>query len=488
MLGVTVRLKSAIIENFKNVKYGKIDFPNNKKGYNSSILGLYGQNGSGKSALIEALGLLKNCLGGWVVPAYYTDFINVDSDCSSFEFVFDIRKGFDSEFEVSYHFCLKKESNNTLLQNTNSDNSLIPDYKSSIFNEIVSYSYEKKGSKKARMSELINTCDNNFVFTPNSKYEMIFGKDKNVKTDLLVLKKYALKNSISFIFSNELLEKFRHIFEENNNQSEVFLRHFFVLDAISSYGRMELFVIDSKSSGIISLNLLPLTFRLEENKGASAGRVGLYLEKPAAIPERYVKIAEKVIKNMNVVLSQIIPGLTITIKNLGKETLQNGEDGYKIELLSKRNGKIIPLRNESEGIKKIVSILQLLVVVYNNPSITVAIDELDAGIFEYMLGELLNIIANGGKGQLIFTSHNLRPLETLDWNFIAFTTTNENNRYIKCESLKRSNNLRSIYYRKIQLGNDGEELYDSTNNSEIAFTFREAGEKCGQEEDCFCDS
>ncbi len=488
MHGVTVRLKSVIIENFKNVKYGKLDFPNNKKGYNSSILGLYGQNGSGKSALIEALGLLKNCLGGWVVPAYYTDFINVDSDRSSFKFVFDIKKGLETAFEVSYSFCLKKESNNALLQNTDSDNSEIPDYKSAIFNEILSYSYAKNGSKKTRTAELINTCDNNLVFTPNSKYEMIFGKDQNVKTDLLVLKKYALKNSISFIFSNELLEKLRLIFEKNNNQSEVFLRHFFVLEAISGFGRMELFVIDSKSSGIISLNLLPLTFRLEENKGASAGRVGLYLEKSAAIPDKYVKIAERVIKSLNVVLSQIIPGLTITIKNLGKETLQNGENAIRVELLSSRKGIEIPLRNESEGIKKIVSILQLLVVAYNNPSVTVAVDELDAGVFEYMLGELLNIISNGGKGQLIFTSHNLRPLETLDWNFIAFTTTNENNRYIKCESLKRSNNLRSIYYRKIQLGNDGEDLYDSTNNSEIAFAFREAGDKCGQEEDCFSNS
>ncbi len=62
------------------------------------------------------------------------------------------------------------------------------------------------------------------------------------------------------------------------------------------------------------------------------------------------------------------------------------------------------------GIKKIVSILQLLIVVYNNPSITVAIDELDSGIFESLLGELLNIISEKGKGQLIFTSHNLRPL------------------------------------------------------------------------------
>ena len=74
--------------------------------------------------------------------------------------------------------------------------------------------------------------------------------------------------------------------------------------------------------------------------------------------------------------------------------------------------------------------MQLLIVVYNQPSITVAIDELDAGIFEYLLGELLRIISEKGKGQLIFASHNLRPLETIDRGFVAFTTVNPENRYI----------------------------------------------------------
>ena len=50
-----------------------------------------------------------------------------------------------------------------------------------------------------------------------------------------------------------------------------------------------------------------------------------------------------------------------------------------------------------------------------------AIDELDAGIFEYMLGELLDIFNQSAKGQLIFTSHNLRALEMLDKDSIMFS-------------------------------------------------------------------
>jgi AAA15 family ATPase/GTPase len=144
--------------------------------------------------------------------------------------------------------------------------------------------------------------------------------------------------------------------------------------------------------------------------------------------------------------------------------------------MSKKNHKEIPLRYESEGIKKIISILQLLIVVYNNSSITVAIDELDAGIFEYLLGELLRIISEKGKGQLIFTSHNLRPLETLDKGFIAFTTTNPENRYLRMTNVKENNNLRDFYYRDIVLGEQDEVVYDLTNNYDIALAFREAGD------------
>jgi AAA15 family ATPase/GTPase len=197
------------------------------------------------------------------------------------------------------------------------------------------------------------------------------------------------------------------------------------------------------------------------------------------IPEEACSVVTKVINNMNIVLEQIVPGLTIGIKELGSVLNKEGNIRRSIQLVSLKNGKTIPFQYESEGIKKIVSILQLLIVVYNNPSTTVAIDELDAGIFEYLLGEMLHILSEKGKGQLIFTSHNLRPLETLDKGFIAFTTTNPENRYIRMANVKGNNNLRDFYYRNIVLGEQSEQLYNPTNNYEIALAFREAGESFG---------
>ena len=69
---------------------------------------------------------------------------------------------------------------------------------------------------------------------------------------------------------------------------------------------------------------------------------------------------------------------------------------YTLSLIhiSRVGHRPIPIRMESEGIIKIISILNALIQAFGNPSICLAIDELDAGIFEYMLGELLDIFQN----------------------------------------------------------------------------------------------
>ena len=84
-----------------------------------------------------------------------------------------------------------------------------------------------------------------------------------------------------------------------------------------------------------------------------------------------------------------------------------------MKVYTRRKDVLLPLRDESAGIIKLVSVLSLIIAAFNDRSITVAIDELDAGIYEYLLGEILTGLETYGKGQFIFTSHNLRPLEVL---------------------------------------------------------------------------
>ena len=46
---------------------------------------------------------------------------------------------------------------------------------------------------------------------------------------------------------------------------------------------------------------------------------------------------------MNTVLTAIVPGLTVTIKDLGSQLLDNGDTGIRIQMMSSRNGREIPL-------------------------------------------------------------------------------------------------------------------------------------------------
>lgn len=470
-----VRVKSISITNFKNVTHGELSFENSRKPYKASIVGIYGQNGSGKTALIDAMQLLKLTLTGQPVPVRFADFINVDAEFATIRYEFKVEI-LQTIYDAIYEFSIKKELDMSThnLDYEDSDNSR---YRATIFDEVLSCSYVAEEAK-CRMSTVINTQTEE-VFIPRTKYNILIGNDKATFTDLLVDKKMSAVTSRSFVFSKKLLMAVR---QNNKNQDEdllEFKRYQALLEALVTFGNYELFVINTTNSGLISMNALPISFKYQEKSIGAAGNLMLPLNDPVTIPQDAFEVVQKVISNMNIVLEQLIPGLTISIRDLGTHVLENGKVGSRIQLMSLKNKKEIPLQYESEGIKKIISVLQLLIVVYNQPSITVAIDELDSGVFEYLLGEILRTISEKGKGQLIFTSHNLRPLETIDRGFIAFTTTNPLNRYIRMSNVKDNNNLRDFYFRDIVLGEQSEEIYDATNNSEIALAFREAGELIG---------
>lgn len=88
----TVRVDEIVIKNFKNVEYGMIDFKNSNSKIKASVLGIYGQNGSGKTTVIDSLKLLKLILMGSSIPLSFADCINVDCDSSTFMFKFRIEK------------------------------------------------------------------------------------------------------------------------------------------------------------------------------------------------------------------------------------------------------------------------------------------------------------------------------------------------------------------------------------------------------------
>lgn len=466
-----VRLTSITLKDFKNIENGTINFMTNAP-YSSNICGIYGQNGSGKTSIIDAVELLKTIMVGKQIDRKFVDFIMVNKEYSELKYTFDI---FDSKgvYSVEYKAKLGKT---TILNNGNIEEAskqIIP----VITDEILSYSYDGSDYKIKKNILISTETDIHNAFVPTSKYKIYFGNDNTIKAKLLLYRQLIMLNSRSFVFSGELLDIIRR--KALQNAEDDFIKLHTIIEKLVYYSNVNLFVINTSNSGAISLNTLPLSIRFDEEKKKSSGQIILSLEGTSEIPEYQYEVVYKAFDHMNIVLEQMVPGLKIGINDLGETILKNGEKGRIISIISYKNSIPIPLAYESEGIKKIISVLQLLIAVYNQKSITVVIDELDSGIFEYLLGELMKIISEKGEGQLIFTSHNLRPLETLDKRFIVFSTSNPSNRYIRLKNVKTNNNLRDFYYRDILLGEQEEEVYSPTNNAEIAMAFREAGEIYG---------
>ena len=454
-----VRITNITLQNFKNVSYGNLSLENRNKNYQSSIIGLYGQNGSGKTALVDAIELLRYVLCGRSVPKKFAELVNIEADFAtlSYEFRVESPKGFQTVF---YKFDL-----NSYPDEEESNIHTISSYgkKAIIQNEVLKCHMVNSSNK--RIGRIIDTnCKD--VFAPLSKMLLLLGEHHDM--NILVAKQIALKTSRSFIFSREFLTAVnKHVKSSDNSEATFYAS---LIESLVHFGNFCLFTVTTLNTGLIALNAQPFIFRQKEE----IKTLMLPIEAPIAINHAQKQLAEQLIGCINIVLKQIVPDLTIGIKLLGTQAADDGDIEDIIQLMSRDNR--IPLKNESEGIKKIISVLNLLIAVYNQSSITVAIDELDTGIFEYLLGELLRIISEKGKGQLIFTSHNLRPLETLDKRFVVFTTTNPKNRYTRITNVKSNNNLRDVYYKNIMLGENSEELYKPTNNAEIAFAFREASQ------------
>ena len=90
---------------------------------------------------------------------------------------------------------------------------------------------------------------------------------------------------------------------------------------------------------------------------------------------------------------------------------ENG-DNYECEIILIYNdGKRINKKYESTGIKKIIEIYSALCNVENGN--IVFIDEFDANIHDVLLVKLVEYVMNYAEGQMIFTTHNLAPMDVL---------------------------------------------------------------------------
>lgn len=87
-----VRLAEIELKSLKNVIRGNIKMPSQikKTEDNADIVGIYGQNGSGKTAVIDALSFLKLIMTSSPLPDNMSDYITKSEDNANLNFGFNI--------------------------------------------------------------------------------------------------------------------------------------------------------------------------------------------------------------------------------------------------------------------------------------------------------------------------------------------------------------------------------------------------------------
>ena len=451
-MGASVRFLSIELENFKNISQGKISFPKIKeekrRGHN--IIGVYGQNGSGKTVLVQAFEVLKRLSAGRVLEE---NLISHGEDFARLKLEFEI---FDEVIYQTFYeieLMLDKEDKNKikLKKETFTYRPILRRKRSQ---QIV---YNPFASSVANMIQIINRNGDCVPFD-------------NLSEDDVFEIKLAQHSGSSLLLS----------FENFGNKGFLDKRDFIgykILYALGSKIRMNTIIISSQTNHhIYADETLPMQQASNVGDISFTGDLHLHYGKYPTLMQRWVfEFHQNAVESINIVLPQLIPGLMIELNEVGKETMPNGDKGIRAECLSIRNGEKIPFYYESTGIKKMVSILSALISLFNKEEIFVIIDELDTGIFEFLLGELLEILDKNAAGQLLFTSHNLRLLEVLEKENLVFTTTNPDNRFIQMKGLRETHNVRDRYIRAVQVGGQEEELYAETKAFRIKRAFRNAG-------------
>jgi len=445
--------------NFKNIRHGKITFPNakNTDSKNNKILGLYGQNGSGKTAVVQAFKLIQSLVKGEVLPEDTHSLISYGEKSATLKLSFSIVTEGIVLYKGYYQTTFEKDDDELYLKK-----------------ESISYRLEQKNQKT---KEICYDSGSDCPFLESLGFSKSVKIAEDDRIELLIQRRRSKEEKKSFLFS----DKFFEILKDYSRMEDVN-----IMQRLMDKFQVYVVIISSEEIGYIYSNiLLPVNIHLSNKSepGGIIGNLGINisnekrqeLNEPLKISEETFDVMTKIFEQINLILPTLIPELTISLNDLGSQTLKDGTLGKRIEFLASRKEKLLPLYYESDGVKKIISILSVLVALFNNQNMFVVIDELDAGVYEFLLGELIEILNKHGKGQLLFTSHNLRLLEVLGRENLMFTTTNESNRFISFKGVKKTNNIRDLYLRAIQVGGQSEEIYAETDDFEIRRAFEKAG-------------
>lgn len=447
------RLRELTLRNIKNVNNGTIRFTDRPTG--ASVTGIYGPNGSGKTTVITVIGILRDIMSGKPIDAdTATCIMRRGADNAGITARFETTPGTNVEYAIE-------------LADT-------PPFGTCITGEAIRVRQPGRRTRTLASHTLTisPTGLRRFSLAPSTAWRLLLGGDGEL---IRQNESIAWSQRRSYLFLHDTVTRLHNIAQSTDKASAAWANAaasnlsplLDLLDLLGAYARKSMRVIPTRTSSAASLDLnIPATDST------------LDISRTAFVPAALADPIRNMIRQANTVMPSLIPGLRLDCI-MTPTDLSDGRPGVKVELHSVRGDSDIPLWAESEGIRRIGGILAYLIRMFNDPGALVAIDELDAGIFEILLGTLLQTLAQFGAGQLIFTAHNLRVLETLSDKEIVFSTENPDRRYVTVAA-RGNSNLRDTYIRMVGLKDGPENMGPRIEPMEIAMAMYKAANPGGK--------
>ena len=208
-----VRIVETELENFKNVNYGNIKFVNYTNAEyraelkESDINGIYGQNGSGKTAIIEAFDILQHIMSGKTISYDEYEGMFNDKKMMKISTVFYIECA-EKKYKARYELLLKRYKEEKKIQ---------------IFSENIIYWQRGASWKKERNVSFCNPYYDTQSILENTPTRIV-SKDESALSRIRFfnsvqnLAVFCAQKNVSLYF-NDVINK--SLQAENQNEEEI---------------------------------------------------------------------------------------------------------------------------------------------------------------------------------------------------------------------------------------------------------------------------
>lgn len=408
------------LKNFKSLKDVTLNLKETQK-KTKNFVAIYGENGCGKTHLVTAFDALRRIIFSKVaykalqeMPKDFQYMKEFMERSDMYPEIFDLFKGIEGlgmidetePTEVEYGFLLDGVEGNYYVK-----------FDDTILEEKLYY----KENKKRNFHFEIKKVEEKIDYKLNLK---IFKGTKYRKEISEQIEKYWGKHSFLAILYEEFVNKNKTFIEDNVSEN--------LIDVVDKFSKITVKL--DKKTNIPYLSNVFNNFRIEE---------GLIDKSKLILLDKYEKI-------LNSFFTQAYADVKAVYYD--KKEKDNQID-YSLYFEKKIANKVrkISYKEESGGTLRILGQFNNLIDAIRGK--VVVIDEIDNGIHDLLVKNIIMSMKDEITGQLIITTHNTLLLETLPAKELYLITFDyDRNKEINCITdydfkIQKNNNVRDLYFK-----------------------------------------